>query len=160
MNQVFAGGVALIIALILWSSKKQSKASAFFKFQKDSFAKAQIASSSLIIDKSLQNQNSTKPNNKKSIFLSYQTPLNSIETRKKLTNLISSTPSNRLLAIQIASQWNNKKALPFLKRGLKDSDSRIVIASAAAIAFYKGKTINLNQKAQASRPPRNVSLMR
>ena len=37
MNQVFAGGLALIIALILWSSKKQSKASAFFKSQKDSF---------------------------------------------------------------------------------------------------------------------------
>ena len=39
MNQVFAGGVALIIALILWSSKKQLKGSAFFKSQKDSSVK-------------------------------------------------------------------------------------------------------------------------
>ena len=58
MNQVFAGGLALIIALILWSSKKQSKASAFFKSQKDSFANAQLSSASLVIEKSLQNKKS------------------------------------------------------------------------------------------------------
>ena len=160
MNQVFAGGLALIIALILWSSKKQSKTSAFNKSQNDSFSKAQVTSSSLVIDKTLKNEKSTKLNNQKSIFFSHQPPLNSIETKKQLTKLISSNPSDRLLAIQIASKWNNKKALPFLRRGLKDSDSRIVIASAAGISSYKGKTIDLHKKTQASRPPRNVSLMR
>ncbi len=160
MNQVFAGGLALIIALILWSSKKQSKASAFFKSQENSLSKAQISSSSLVIDESLQNQKSTKLNNKKSKFFSPQPSLNSIETKKQLNKLISSTPNDRLLAIQIASQWNNKKALPFLRRGLKDSDSRVVIASATGISSYKGKTIDLNKKPQVSRPPRNVSLIR
>ena len=160
MNQVFAGGLALIIALILWSSKKQSKASAFFKSQKDSFSKAQVTSSELIIDKSLQNQKSTNLNNKNSKPFSQPTSLNSIETKKQLTKLISSNPTDRLLAIQIASQWDNNKALPFLRRGLKDSDSRVVIASAAGISSYKGKTIDLHKKSQASRPPRNVSLMR
>jgi len=160
MNQVFAGGLALIIALILWSSKKQSKASAFFKSQKDSFTKAQLSSASLVIEKSLQNKKSPKLNNKKSESFKPQLSINSIETKKQLTKLISSNPNDRLLAIQIASQWNNKKALPFLRRGLKDSDSRVVIASAAAISSYKGKTINLEKKSQASRPPRNVSLMR
>ena len=160
MNQVFAGGLALIIALILWSSKKQSKASAFFKSQKDSFSKAQGASSALIIDKSLQNQKSKKLNNKNTKPFSYPTSLNSIETKKQLTKLISSNPSDRLLAIQIASQWDNNKALPFLRKGLKDSDSRVVIASAAGIASYKGKTIDSYKKPQVSRPPRNVSLIR
>ncbi len=160
MNQVLAGGLALIIALILWSSKKQTKAAAFFKSQKDSFSKAEITSSELIIDKSLKNQQSTKLNNKNAKPFSQPTPHNSIETKKQLTKLISSNPVDRLLAIQIASQWNNNKALPFLRRGLKDSDSRVVIASAAGIASYKGKTIDLHQKSQASRPPRNVSLMR
>ena len=160
MNQVFAGGLALIIALILWSSKKQSKASAFFKSQKDSFSKAQVTSSTLIIDKSLQNQKSTKLNNKKSRHFSQPNSLNSIEIKKQLIKLISSNPSDRLLAIQIASKWNNKKALPFLRRGLKDFDSRVVIASAAGISSYKGKTFDLNKKSQVSRPPRNVSLMR
>ena len=160
MNQVFAGGLALIIALILWSSKKQSKASAFFKSQKDSFTKAQLSTASLVIEKSLQNKKSPKLNNKKSEPLKPQLSLNSIETKKQLTRLISSNPNDRLFAIQIASLWENNKALPFLKRGLKDSDSRVVIASAAAIATYKGTTIDLNKKSQASRPPRNVSLMR
>ncbi len=160
MNQVFAGGLALIIALILWSSKKQSKASAFSKSQKDSFSKAQVSSSALVIDKSLQKQKSTKLNNKKSKFFSTQPSLNSIEIKKQLNKLISSNPNDRLLAIQIASQWNNKKALPFLKRGLKDSDSRVVIASATGISSYKGKTVDLYKKPQVSRPPRNVSLIR
>ena len=84
----------------------------------------------------------------------------SIEIKKELTKLISSNPDDRLLAIQIASKWGNKKAIPFLRRGLKDSDSRVVVASAAAISSYKGKTIDLHKKSQASRPPRNVSLMR
>ena len=160
MNQVFAGGLALIIALILWSSKKQSKASAFFKSQKDSFSKAEVTTSELIIDKSLQNQKSTTLNNKNTNTFLQPNSLNSIETKKQLTKLISSNPSDRLLAIQIASQWDNKKALPFLRRGLKDSDSSVVIASAAGISSYKGKTIDLHKRSQASRPPRNVSLMR
>merc|ERR1712167_45955 len=109
-------------------AKKQSKASAFFKSQKESFSKAQV-SSALVIEKSLQKQKSTKLNNKKSKFFSPQPSLNSIETKKQLNKLISSNPNDRLLAIHIASQWNNKKALPFLRRGLKDSDSRVVIAS-------------------------------
>ena len=160
MNQVFAGGLALIIALILWSSKKQSKASAFFKSQKDSFSKAEVTTSELIIDKSLQNQKSTTLNNKNTNTFLQPNSLNSIETKKQLTKLISSNPSDRLLAIQIASQWDNKKALPFLRRGLKDSDSSVVIASAAGISSYKGKTIDMNKKSQDSRPPRNVSRMR
>ena len=160
MNQVFAGGIALIIAFILYSTKKQLKGSAFFKSQKDSFSKAQLTSSALIINKSLQNQKSKKLNNKESKpFLQPNSP-NSIETKKQLTKLISSNPNDRLLAIQIASQWNNKKALPFLRRGLKDSDSRVVIASATGISSYKGKTVDLYKKPQVSRPPRNVSLIR
>ena len=159
MNQVLAGGLALIIALILWISKKETKTSTFFKSQKDSFSNSQVSSSSFVIQKSLQNQKSKKLNNKSHPF-SHHPSLNSIETKKQLTKLISSNPSDRLLAIQIASQWKNKKALPFLRRGLKDSDSQVVIASAAGISSYKGKTIDLHKKLQVSRPPRNVSLMR
>ena len=160
MNQVFAGSLALIIALILWTSKKQSKTSAFFKPQKDSFSKGQVASNSLVIKKSLESQNSYKHNNKESKPFKHQLSLNSLETKKQLTKLISSNPSDRLLAIQIASKWKNKKALPFLRRGLRDSNSRVVIAAAAGISFHKGKTIDLHKKSQTSRPPRNVSLMR
>ena len=160
MNQVFVGGIALIIAFILWGSKKQSKGSPFLKSQKDSFQNRN-ASTSFVQKKKLINQKEPESLKKsKSNTFSNQTSLNSIEINKKLTKLISSNPNDRLLAIQIASQWENKKAIPFLRRGLKDADSRVVIASAAAISSYKGKTMNLEKKSQASRPPRNVSLMR
>ena len=160
MNQFFLSGIALIIAFILWSSKKQSKGSTFFKSQNDNFSKAHLTSSSLVNGKSLETQKQTLFINKKSKPQLIQLSLNSIETKKKLTKLISSNPSDRLLAIKIASQWDNKQALPFLRRGLKDSDSRVVIASAAGISSFKGKTIDLNKKPQVSRPPRNVSRMR
>ena len=160
MNQVFVGGIALIIAFMLWGSKKQSKGSPFLKSQKDSLLNNK-ATSSFVQKKKLISQK--EPENLaifKSKPFSQQTSLNSIETNKKLTKLISSNPNDRLLAIQIASQWKNKKAIPFLRRGLKDSDSRVVIASAAAISFFKGNTLNLQKNSQVSRPPRNVSRMR
>ena len=160
MNQVFVGGIALIITFILWASKKQSKNSNFLQAQKDSFSKSNITSS-LVQQKTLITKKEAKTVRKvKSNAFSNHPSLNSIETKTKLIKLISSDPNDRLLAIKIASQWENKKALPFLRRGLKDSDSRGVIASAAAIASHKGKTINLPKKSQVSRRPRNVSLMR
>ncbi len=159
MNQVFAGGLALIIALILWSSKKQSKSSPFLKPQKDYFSNSQ-GSYSLALDKSVKNKKPALINNKDSEAFSNKSCFNSKETKKELTKLISSNPDDRLLAIHIASQWKNKKSIPFLRRGLKDSDSRVVIASATAIAAYKGKATDLQTSAQPSRAPRNVSLMR
>ena len=160
MNQVFAGGIALIIAFILWSSKKKSKGSAFLKSQKDASPERNttvsfVQNKKFITQKRSKSviKNNSKPNSSKAL-------LNSLEIKKKLTKLISSNPNDRLLAIQIATKWSDKEALPFLRRGLKDSDSRVVIASAAGISSYKGKTINLHKKSQASRPPRNVSLMR
>ena len=160
MNQVFVGGIAFLIAFILWSSKKQSKRSIFVKSQNDPFPSIN-STSSVVQKKNVINQKQAESqNNLKSKSFTIQASLNSLEIKKQLTQLISSQPSDRLLAIQIASQWNNNKALPFLRRGLKDSDSRVVIASAAGISSYKGKTIDLHKKSQASRPPRNVSLMR
>ena len=160
MNQVFVGGIALIIAFILWGSKKQTKGSPFLKSQKDSLPSSN-ATASFVQKNNLINQKEPSVlKDLKSKSLSNQPLLNSIETNKKLTKLISSNPSDRLLAIQIASQWENKKAIPFLRRGLKDSDSRVVIASAAAISSYKGKAISYQKYSQTSRPPRNVSLMR
>ena len=160
MNQVFVGGIALIIAFILWGSKKQSKGSPFLKSQKHSIQNSNATSSFVQKNKLINQKEPESLKNSNSKHFSNKPSLNSIETNKKLTKLICSNPNDRLLAIQIASQWKNKKAISFLRRGLKDSDSRVVIASAAAIASYKGKNINLQKKSQASRPPRNVSLMR
>ena len=161
MNQVFVGGIALIIAFILWGSKKQTNGSPFLKSQKDSLPNSN-ATASFVQKNNLINQKAPESlKNIKSNPCSNQPSLNSIETNKKLNQLISGNPNDRLLAIQIASEWKNKKAITFLRRGLKDFDNKVVIASAAAISSYKGKTtINFGKRSQASRPPRNVSLMR
>ena len=153
MNQVFLAGIALTITVILWSSKKETKGLPFFKTQNNSFPN-QNEITSLVQKKRFNYQKKVEASK------NLQSKPNSIEIKKKLNKLISSNPNDRLLAIQIASQWENKKAIPFLRRGLKDSDSRVVIASAAAISSYKGKAISYQQKSQTSRPPRNVSLMR
>ena len=142
MNQVYAGGIALIIAFILWASKKQSKGSPFLKSQKDSLLNRN-ATSSFVQKKQLINQKEPESLKKAQSKTYLNKPsLNSIEINKKLTKLISSNPSDRLLAIQIASQWRNKKAIPFLRKGLKDSDSRVVIAAADAITTLLSKSFN------------------
>jgi len=153
MNQVFAAGIALIITFILWSSRKETKGLPFFKSQNNSFPNPNEITS-LVQKKKFDYQKKVET------LKNLQSKPNSIEMKKKLTKLISSNPNDRLLAIQIASKWENKKAIPFLRRGLRDSDSRVVIASATAISSYKGKAINYQEKSQTSRPPRNVSLMR
>tara|TARA_Y100001968_G_scaffold89597_1_gene80622 strand:+ start:33 stop:515 length:483 start_codon:yes stop_codon:yes gene_type:complete len=160
MNQVFLGGIALIIAFILWNSKKQPSGSTFFKSEKNSFPNSDTTYSFVQKKESNNRKASEIINHLKSKPFSNDHALNCIETKNKLTKLFSSNPNDRLLAIQIASQWGNKKAIPFLRRGLKDSDSRVVIASAAAITSFKGKTIDLKKRTQQARPPRNVSLMR
>tara|TARA_B100000579_G_scaffold272769_1_gene225304 strand:+ start:402 stop:884 length:483 start_codon:yes stop_codon:yes gene_type:complete len=160
MNQVFAGGIALIIAFILWSSKKQSKSSAFFKSQTDSFQDNNAIASLVQKQKLISQEAPEKLENLYSKPFVKQSLLESIKTKKLLIKLFASNPTDRLLAIQIASQWENKKAIHFFRRGLKDSDSRVVIASATAISSYKGRTINLQEKSQTSRPPRNISLIR
>ena len=160
MNQVFIGGFALIIAFILWGSKKNSKVSSFFQSPNNSLPNSNATPSFVQKNELINPKEPEILKSLKSKPLSNKPPLNSIEINKKLIKLISSNPNDRLLAIQIASKWENKKAIPFLRRGLKDSDSRVVIASAAAISSYKGKTIDSQKKSQASRPPLNVSLMR
>ena len=160
MNQVFVGGIALIIAFILWSSKKQSNGLPFLKTQKVTFQNSNSKNSFVQKKKIINQKDPVSLEKSKPKPFSNEISLNSTAIHKKLTKLISSNPNDRILAIQIASKWENKKAIPFLRRGLKDSDSRVVIASAAAISSYKGNTIYLQKKSQSFRPPRNVSLMR
>ena len=160
MNQIFLGSIAFIIAFILWSSKRKSKGSFFLNSQNDPFPNSSTTSSFVEKKELISQKKAKSQKDGKSKIFSTQTTFNSIAIKKQLTKLISSNPNDRLLAIQIASKWENKKAIPFFRRGLKDSDNRVVIASAAAISIYKGKTIAIQNKSQAPRPPRNVSLMR
>ena len=160
MSQVLASGLAVIIALVLWSSKKQLKIKPFFNSQTNS-SSSQLETSSLVQEEKLIKKKMTgELKSEYSPFIPSDISQNAIETYKELTKLFSSDPDDRLSAILIASDWDNPKAIKFLKRGLKDFDSRVVIASAEAISHLKGKTTNIKLKVQEARPPLNVSLMR
>ena len=161
MSQVLASGLAVIIALVLWSSKKQLKIKPFFNSPTTS-SSSQIEASSLVQEEQLiKNKMTGELKSEYSQLIPTEISQNSIEKYKELSKLFASDPDDRLSAILIASDWDNPKAIKFLKRGLKDFDSRVVIAAAEAISHLKGKTKNMRLlKVQEARPPLNVSLMR
>ena len=76
--------------------------------------------------------------------------------RKKLRNLISSGPDDRLIAINTAEKWGDLSILPILRLGLRDVDSRVVIQSAQAISRFRGSPKTFKQK-KAIRYPLNAS---
>ena len=160
MSQFLASGLAVIIALVLWSTKKQLKIKQFFNAHTNS-SSIQLETSSLVQEEQLIARKITgESKSEYTQFIPTDISQNAIETYKELSKLFSSGPEDRLSAISIASDWDNPKAIKFLKRGLKDFDSRVVVAAAAGISNLKGKTTKIKFKVQDTRPPLNVSLMR
>ena len=160
MNQVLTGGIALIIALVLWSSKKQFKTKTFLSRQNNSNS-ISFETTTLVKEKKFKEKQAKREHGfEYPLVKQVNQALNAKETYQELTKLFSRGPNERLYAIEIARKWKNPKAIKFLKRGLKDFDSRVVVAAATAISESKGKTNGLREKTQEDRPPRNVSLMR
>ena len=164
MNQLFAGAAAITVAIFLLGIRRKPLAA----LMKRTSQKPINSSESLVSLSIRQDSNAIKNRNgKPSVSLrtiSYQAPLTKLEQiqlQKEITTLISGSPSDRLKAIQISSQWGDKRILPVLKKGLKDSVSEIVIAAASGIAKFKSYSIvQNNQLSSRLKPPRNVSLMR
>ena len=67
-------------------------------------------------------------------------------------------PDQRLEAVRLAARWGGAQALPVLRRGLRDSDSRVVLEAAAAMESLR--SVRAIQPAASARPPRNVARMR
>ena len=71
---------------------------------------------------------------------------------------MGSGPDQRLEAVIVAGEWGHQSVLDLLRRGLRDSDSRVVEAAASALENRRGAT--RPPAPQAARPPRNVARMR
>ena len=67
-------------------------------------------------------------------------------------------PFRRLEAVRRAGEWGHVSVLPLLRRGLRDADSLVVEAAAAAMERHRGAT--RPSPVQMARPPRNVARMR
>lgn len=75
--------------------------------------------------------------------------------QKQLRAAMNAGPDERLEAVTIAGRWGHRALLPLLRRGLRDADSRVVEAAAAALHGRRGAAVP--QAAKAGRPPRNVA---
>ena len=139
MNQVFAGATALILASILWSFGKKPKEGIFSKINPKAIEGLHDPQISLVQKK---NVSSIKRGDAPVFIKNDWQPPKSVKERKTLTDhlrkLISGSPEDRLKAMAIAEKWESTNVLPILRRGLKDSDSRVVVAAARAIKKYRG----------------------
>jgi HEAT repeat protein len=75
-----------------------------------------------------------------------------------LREAMDSGPDQRLEAVTLAGRWGHASVLPLLRRGLRDADSRVMEAAAAALDHRRGAP--KQPAAQVARPPCNVARMR
>jgi len=164
MNQFFAGAAAVTVAIFLLGIRRKP-IGALIKRNSDN----PINSTQSLITLSIRQESKVPQSTKEKLSIvsgrnSSQAPLTKLEKiklQKEIAKLIKGSPSERLKAVEISSQWSDKRVLPILRKGLKDSVSEIVIAAASGIEKFKGTQIfRNNQLSSKPRPPRNVSLMR
>lgn len=77
---------------------------------------------------------------------------------QRLTQAMNAGPEDRLEAVRLADRWGVTSVLPILRRGLRDSDARVVEAAASAMQRFRGAT--KRPEPQTVRLPRNVARMR
>ena len=77
---------------------------------------------------------------------------------RRLTSSMNAGPEVRLQAVHLADQWGSASVLPILRRGLRDSDARVVEAAASAMQRFRGAVKRTGF--QVARLPRNVARMR
>tara|TARA_Y100001968_G_C19448956_1_gene767196 strand:- start:4419 stop:4898 length:480 start_codon:yes stop_codon:yes gene_type:complete len=159
MNQIFAGSIAFILALVLWLIGKKPQNNL-----------KKISQKKLLHLNNLNNPSLTKENPKEITQFhsnqikefNWQPPITAkekISLKRKLFSLIQLGPRERLEAILIATKWGDSCAISILRRGLKDSDRKVVIAAAKAIEKYK-KSPSLLHSKPSLRLPLNIFLMR
>ena len=153
MNQILAASIGLILALFLWSLGKKIPKTSKTNFINDFEQKKSLVESRKTSQISIPN------NNKEIIWIEPKNTREKINLRKKLFKLISLDPENRLNAVDIASRWGDLSVLPIIRRGLKDADSRVVIAAAKGIQQYKKQLIHKFDSSK-THLPLNIFLMR
>jgi len=161
MNQFLTGSAALIIALFLWGLGKKSRGGLLGNQVDILKANLELEKLSLFhFDKGPSSNPNIHSSPSTFLWEPPRTPQEQKNLRKKLFRLIESQPDERLEAITIAGLWGHASLLPILRRGLKDSDSRVVLAAATAIQTHKGGPAKPFGTQESVRPPRNVALMR
>ncbi len=155
MNQIFATGAAVALAVILLGLGRKPKASFTSQFS----GKPQLSQNSLVQSLDRNFEQKLDFSDEKLEFSSPVSPKEKFLLRKELKKLILSGPEERLIAIEIAARWDDLSVVPILKLGLRDMDSRVVLKAAQAISKYKSHPQKLSKK-EVVNHPLNVFLMR
>ena len=158
MTEIFGGSIALILALSIWGLGKKPYKN-LSKLSNKTFPNISNEETIQLVQ-SDPKQKITTCNQSEQILPDIPNNYRErIYLRKKLFKLINSGPKDRLLAVEMASKSGDKLLLPILRIGLKDFDSRIIIAAAKGIKKYR--EFPPRSKSQlVKRPPRNIFLMR
>ncbi len=160
MNQILAGTAALALAVVLWSFGRKPKSPLTASADVRSLLIQQLEQNSLVkAKKEPLMTNWEKPSSIKTTWQAPTTAHLRKQLQTQLRNAMRAGPDERLKAITIAGLWDHPSVIPLLRRGIKDSDSRVVTAAAAIIQNKRG-LIPGASKSQKRRPPRNVALIR
>ena len=164
MNQLLAGGAALVLVVVLWSLGRRPGKTLLSSTDATSVAAINRAQLGLVQVSSPQQDLETQAGCGKGTgdLAPFQPPVSSAERisleRRLREAMDQGNPDQRLEAVRVAGQWGHASVLPLLRRGLRDADSLVVEAAATAIERHRGAT--RPSPAQVARPPRNVARMR
>ena len=164
MNQLLAGGAALVLVVVLWSLGRRPGKTLLSSTDATSVAAINRAQLGLVQVSSPQQDLETQAGSGKGTgdLAPFQPPVSSAERisleRRLREAMDQGNPDQRLEAVRVAGQWGHASVLPLLRRGLRDADSLVVEAAARAIERHRGAT--RPSPAQVARPPRNVARMR
>ena len=164
MNQLLAGGAALVLVVVLWSLGRRPGKTLLSSTDATSVAAINRAQLGLVQVSSPQQNLETQAGSGKGTgdLAPFQPPVSSAERisleRRLREAMDQGNPDQRLEAVRVAGQWGHASVLPLLRRGLRDADSLVVEAAATAIERHRGAT--RPSPAQVARPPRNVARMR
>ncbi|MAH58496.1 MAG: hypothetical protein CMN91_08710 [Synechococcus sp. ARS1019] len=154
MNALFAAIPAGLIALFLVLRKRPVKPMLVSTDAQD-IAALNRQQLSLVVAHSAD---SSPQHDETVVFVPPVTERDRLALRQRLTSSMNADPDVRLQAVHLADQWGSVSVLPILRRGLRDSDARVVEAAAAAMQRFRGAT--KRPAVQAARLPRNVARMR
>ncbi|WP_115019313.1 HEAT repeat domain-containing protein [Synechococcus sp. UW140] len=138
MSQFFVGGVAFILAFVLYSLGRRPSKPFLRSTDVSSVAALNRAQVELV-----QAAVAEAEAEASSAELAWQLPMTTgqaLGLKQQLHKAMNGGPDERLEAVVLAGRWGDQSILPLLRRGLRDADSRVMEAAAVAMAHQRGAT--------------------
>ena len=164
MNQLLAGGAAVVLVAVLWLLGRRPSKTLLRSTDAGSVAAINRAQLGLVLSEASAplEPSATSEISESSADQVFEPPVGTAArlalTKELRQAMDQGGPEQRLVAVKRAGRWGHSSVLPVLRRGLRDSDRRVVLDAAAGIDRQRGAT--RPSPSQQARPPRNVARMR